>query len=158
MLEILFLMAFTFHNIEEGVWLPKWSKYAGKYHPKVENNEFHFALIVITTVGYLLTFLFLVFGQANEIIKYLYLGFIMMMCLNSIFPHLTATVLLKRYSPGTLTGLLLNLPIGIKIVLNNLENGMIFHKLVIFTIFVTIATLISLRPLFKIGNKLIDKY
>lgn len=47
-----------------------------------------------------------------DAVQYIYLGFILMMCLNSIFPHLIATMVLKRYAPGTLTGLLLNLPIG----------------------------------------------
>lgn len=157
-MEVMFLLAFTLHNIEEGIWLPKWSKYAGKYHPEVSNNEFHFALFTITTAGYLLTFLFLVWGQSVEIIKYLYLGFLLMMCLNAIFPHLVATIVLRRYAPGTLTGSLLNMPIGMTIVLNNLKDGVQLDKLVISLLVVTIITVASLRPLFRIGSKLIDKY
>jgi hypothetical protein len=157
-LELMFLLAFTLHNIEEGIWLPRWSKYAGKYHPQVKNNEFHFALIVVTTAGYILTFLFLVFGQSVEIIKYLYLGFLSMMCLNAIFPHFIATILLKRYAPGTLTGLLLNLPIGMTIVLNHMKAGIQLDKLIFSIIIVTILIVASLRPLFRIGSKLIDQY
>jgi len=42
-MEWLFLLAFTLHNIEEGIWLPKWSKHAKKYYSPVSNREFHFA-------------------------------------------------------------------------------------------------------------------
>lgn len=158
MLELMFLLAFTLHNIEEGLWLPRWSEYAGKYHPRVSNNEFHFALIVITTVSYILTFLFLTLGHSYEIIKYTYFGFLSMMCLNSIFPHLVATFILKRYSPGTMTGIFLNLPIGITIISVNLGTEIQLYKLIISVFVVTIIVVASLRPLFKLGNKLIDKY
>jgi uncharacterized protein with HXXEE motif len=56
MFEILFLMAFPLHNIEEGLWLPNWSISAGRFHPVVKSNEFHFALICITVIGYIFTF------------------------------------------------------------------------------------------------------
>ena len=124
MLELLFLLSFTLHNIEEGIWLPRWSKHAGKYHAQVSNREFHFALVVITTFGYSITFISLLFGQFYNAVNYIYLGFILMMCLNSIFQHLLATIFLRRYAPGTLTGLLLNLPIGVVIIIKNLESGM----------------------------------
>lgn len=158
MYELLFLLSFTLHNIEEGIWLPRWSKYAGKFHPKVSNNEFHFALVVLTSFGYMLTFLFLMFGQSFEILKYIYMGFLLMMCLNSIFPHLLASIALKRYAPGTLTGLLLNLPIGMAIILKQIENGIVLYKFLIVAVAFIIITIASLRPLFKLGKRLIDEY
>jgi hypothetical protein len=158
MYEILFLMSFTLHNIEEGIWLPKWSKYAGKYHPQVANNEFHFAVMVITLLGFLLTFLFFVSGNSNEIIKYLYLGFLLMMCFNAVFPHLMATMFLKKYAPGTLTGILLNLPIGLFIIFGKYGDSLELKKLMIGFAVITIITFISLRPLFKLGKRLIDEY
>lgn len=158
MIEVIFLLSFTLHNIEEGIWLPRWSKHAGKLHPKVSNNEFHFALLVVTILGYLLTFLFLKFGMRVEVIKYIYLSFILMMCLNSIFPHLLATIILKRYSPGTLTGLLLNMPIGVSIILENVNQNLNFYKFICIALLVIVLTISSLQLLFKIGKKLIDEY
>lgn len=157
-MELFFLLAFTLHNIEEGLWLPKWSKYAGKYHPQVSNQEFHFALVVVTSIGYFITFLFLLFGQSIELVRYVFLGFVLMMSLNSIFPHLLATIVLKRYAPGTLTGLLLNLPVGITIIINNLELGIQLASVFISGVIVTVLTVASLRALFKLGRKLIDDY
>jgi hypothetical protein len=157
-MEVFFLLAFTLHNIEEGLWLPRWSKYAGKYHPQVSNRELHFALIVVTSAGYFITFLFLLFGHSSEAIRSVFLGFVLMMSLNSIFPHLLATIVLRRYAPGTLTGVLLNLPLGVTIIINNLESGIQLSAILISGLIVTVLTFVSLRPLFKLGSKLIDDY
>lgn len=157
MLELLFLISFTLHNLEEGIWLPKWSKYAEKYHPQVANNEFRFAVMVVTIVGCFLTFIFLVAGNSYETIKYLYLGFIMMMSVNAVFPHLVATIFLKKYAPGTLTGIFLNLPIGLYVIFGKYGGELSIYKLMIGFIVITVITLTSLRLLFKAGKKLIDE-
>ena len=158
MYELLFLMCFTLHNIEECIWLPKWSNHAGRYHPQVKNSEFHFAVMIVTLLGYVLTFINLISGNSNEIIRYLYLGFILIMCLNAISPHLIATIALKRYAPGTLTGLILNLPVGLYLIFVRYGKQLEFHKLVIGFVVIAIITIVSLRPLFKLGKKIIDEY
>ena len=156
--EVLFLMAFTLHNIEEGIWLPDWSKYAKNFHPPVSRNEFHFALLIVTVCGYLLTFIFSIYGEFFPIIKYAYLGFVLMMCFNSIFPHLLATIVLKKYSPGTITGLMLNLPFGSYIIFNKYNSLLDYDKLLIGFAVVSAVTITSLKPLFELGAKLIDEY
>lgn len=158
MFELLFLLCFTLHNIEEAVWLPKWSRHAGKYHPAVSNNEFHFAVLVVTILGYLFTFLFLAWGGSHGIIKYLYLGFVIMMCFNALLPHLAATILLRRYAPGTLTGLFLNAPVGLYLVFARHGEGLSAYGLLAGFITISAVTLASLRPLFRLGGKLIDDY
>ncbi|MEN6413977.1 MAG: HXXEE domain-containing protein [Veillonellales bacterium] len=158
LVEIFFLLSFTLHNIEEGIWLPKWSKNAGKYHVQVSSREFHFALIIVTTFGYIVTFLSMTLGQFQEIVKYVYLGFIFMVCLNSFFPHLIATIALRRYAPGTLTGVLLNLPIGTTIILKSLETGVELRFIIMSGALITFLTLVSLRYFFKIGKGSIHEY
>ena len=155
MFELLFLLSFTLHNIEEALWLPDWSKYAKKFHPVVEKNEFHFAVLVITVIGYILTFLFLIFGGSSEIIKYLYFGFLLGMCLNAIFPHFIAMLILKRYSPGTITGILLNIPIGIYIIFLKYNESLNNYKLWLGFIIFSIVALAILKPLFKIGKRIL---
>ena len=158
MFELLFLVSFTLHNIEEALWLPQWSQYAKKFHPPVAKNEFHFAVLMVTLIGYVLTFLFLATGNTNEIVKYLYLGFLLMMAFNSIFPHLIATIALRRYAPGTLTGLFLNLPIGLYIVFMLYGETLVPYKLLLGFAVITSLILGSLKPLFRMGRKLIDEY
>jgi hypothetical protein len=115
MIEILFLLGFSLHNIEEALWLPQWSQNATRFHKPVSNNEFHFAVIMVTAIGYLFTFQYFVFGSTYAIAKFAYLGFILMMVFNTFFPHILSTIYLKKYAPGTLTALLLNFPIGHKL-------------------------------------------
>ena len=47
-IKLLFLFGFTIHNIEEAIWLPKWSRYAKKFHEPVGSNKFIFAVMVVT--------------------------------------------------------------------------------------------------------------
>jgi hypothetical protein len=158
MIELLFLLGFTLHNLEEAVWLPAWSKCASKFHPVVKKNEFHFAVISVTAIGYLLTFFHLTDNQNSALIEYLYYGFILMMCLNALFPHLVATVALKRYSPGLITGLSLNVPLGISLIRQGLLNGIVPLCLMIAALLLTVIMLILINLLFKIGGKIIEEY
>lgn len=114
--------------------------------------------MAITIFGYLLTVAFLVSGNSNEIVNYLYFGFLLVMCYNAIFPHLIATIILKKYAPGTLTGLFLNLPIGLYIVFWKYGEQLSVYKLIIGFAVTAVVMLASLRPLFKLGKKLIDEY
>jgi len=128
-IKLLFLMGFTLHNLEESVWLPEWSKHAKKFHEPVERNQFIFAVIIVTMLGYLITLVNILFDQPGNILNYVYLGFIGMMGLNSIFPHLVATFILKKYAPGLLSGILLNLPISLIIIIHYLQKGNLVKNL-----------------------------
>ena len=81
-----------------------------------------------------------------------------MMSMNSIFPHLVATIVLKKYAPGTFTGLFLNLPIGIYIVFVEFSEKITNIKLLAGFMTVTIFVLIILKPLFKIGRLVVEEY
>lgn len=155
MIELLFLLGFTLHNIEEGIWLPAWSKHAGKYHKEVSGNEFRFAVIVVTALGYLFTFQYFIFPQCI-FSKHLYMAFILMMTINVIFPHLAATLVLKKYAPGLITGLLLNAPIGTYILFNNISGRNEFIQITGFTVILGIIFILLIKFLFKIGNSIFE--
>ena len=89
-LKLIFLLALTIHNIEESVWLPEWSKHAEKFHEPVERNQFIFAVIIVTIIGYLVTIAEIINNTPGSVFTYIYLGFIGMMGLNAIFPHFVA--------------------------------------------------------------------
>jgi hypothetical protein len=120
-MEILFLITFTLHNIEEVVWLPGWRKDTGKYFSRVSDKAFYITLAGITVIGYLIALLSLFFGRGIAGFKYVFLGLAVVMSINSVFPHLTLTIKHRKYAPGTLTGTLLNLPVGIIAVLKGLQ-------------------------------------
>ncbi|MBD8025157.1 HXXEE domain-containing protein [Ureibacillus sp. Re31] len=156
-LVILFLFAITLHNLEEALWLPAWSQQVSKFHKPVGKDEFHFAVIIITSLAYLITFLFLLYPNLN-LIKYMLIGFLGSMVVNAIFPHLLATILLRRYAPGVVTGILLNIPINSMIIVRFIqENEITLTGLFISTIIVGIVLLSLIPILFKVGKRLLNK-
>lgn len=157
MIELLFLLGFTLHNLEEAIWLPGWSENAGKFHKQVTPHQFYFTVIIITAIGYLLTFQHFIFGEESLISQYSYLGFIAMMVLNAIFPHVAATIAFKKYAPGTITALMLNVPIGIYILAQATTKKLDFLYLLIATAIITIIILLLIHLLFELSAKLFDK-
>ncbi len=149
MINILFVFAFVIHNIEEAVWLPSWSKHAKKFHKDVDFNEFIFAVLIITILGVLLTFLNSIYD--NKIMNSLYLGYVGMMVLNAIFPHLVATIALRRYAPGLITAIALNVPIGSYILYESMKE-LEFINIITSTIFISAIIVVSLPVLFRISK------
>ncbi|WP_372588355.1 HXXEE domain-containing protein [Bacillus halotolerans] len=71
-----------------------------------------------------------------------------------IFPHLIATVLMKKYAPGLLTGLLLNIPINALVIYQMfVKNLIVWKELIISTLVVGIILLALIPLLFKVGDK-----
>jgi len=95
-IKIIFLLGFTLHNIEEALWLPKWSKNAENFHKSVEPNQFIFAVIVVTIFGYIITGIDILFGYPDNFFNYLYLGFVGMMGMNAILPYFVVRKKLVR--------------------------------------------------------------
>ncbi|WP_028546908.1 HXXEE domain-containing protein [Paenibacillus taiwanensis] len=157
-LVILFLFAITLHNLEEALWLPAWSNYASKYHKPVGKNEFHFAVICITALAYLSAFFYL-YNPDSVLTKYFLSGFLGSMLLNAIFPHLLVTFLLKRYAPGLLTGVFLNIPINGLILYRFISSNEVTLTEVMFSTLIVAGVLVGLIPvLFKIGKFMTSQY
>ena len=72
---IFFCLAITLHNLEEALWLPQWSQSGSSLQKPVTPNEFHFAVLIINGLAYLVSFLFLRFPK-SEILKWAYIGFL----------------------------------------------------------------------------------
>jgi len=142
------------HNIEEALWLPAFSKSAGKFHKPVDTFEFAFAVIILTLLSYVITLQFYASGK-NSLACYLYFAFNFGMLINVFFPHLAATIVLRRYCPGLLTGILFLMPTTIYILLYGYENEyFLFPKFWFITIPFAGIVLGSLPILFKAGKYL----
>jgi hypothetical protein len=153
---LLFPIVITLHNLEEAIWLPKWSQHASRFHRPVKPGEFHFAVLCVTILAYLSTYLAMTF-PAVWIWKQLFFGFLGAMILNTFVPHLFATIILKRYCPGLLTGLLLLIPINATIIYRAIATGDIqWLELVFSTLVVGIILLAALPVFFQIGKKLAE--
>jgi hypothetical protein len=153
---LFFPIAITLHNAEEAVWLPKWSQHAKGFHKPVESNEFLFAVLVVTILAYLSTFLAIAFPSV-WLWKQIFFGFLGAMILNVFIPHLLATVILRKYSPGLLTGLFLVIPVNSTILYQAIAGGNLrCSELAFSTVIVAVILLSSLPWLFLLGKKLIQ--
>lgn len=149
-----FPIAFTLHNIEEALWLPAFSKKAGKYHKPVDRFEFVFALTVITLAAFMITVCFYATGK-ESIACYLFFAFNCGMLVNVFFPHLVATIALRKYCPGLLSGLLLLVPTTVYLLWYGIENQYFtFPKFWVITIPFAGLVVGSIPLLFKLGKKL----
>jgi len=153
-LWLFFPLVITLHNLEEAVWLPRWSRRAGKLYRPVESDEFYFAALFVTILAYVVTFMAVEF-PSSRILSGVFHGFLGAMILNTFVPHLTLTILLRKYSPGLLTGLFLKVPVNSMILYQSIAAGVIIRSyLLIFPLFVSIALLSLLPLLFNIGRYL----
>jgi hypothetical protein len=156
-ISVLFLFAITIHNLEEAVWLTRQSKKLRKIkmNKQISQDQFLFALFVITSLAYLIT-AFYTFFPKNLFLTYIYFGFLGSMIINIIFPHLLTTIIEKCYSPGLLTGISVIIPINFLIIKDGLNTELINLKaLLVSTIGVGVVLLFIISLSFKLAKKII---
>lgn len=149
----LFTLGVLLHNTEEALGLPAWSLHAGKWHSPVGPREFRFAVVVLSS-------LLVIFALAaslaadGSVSVYLMAGYVLAMVLNVFMPHVLATVFMRRYMPGTITALVLNLPLGLLYLSRSLsENRIELHVLYWSGPVVVLGILASIPFLFHLGRK-----
>ena len=105
----LFPISLTLHNLEESVWLPRWSQHAGMWESPVGATEFRIAAALLAILAYLVTYWSLRTGK-ESMGTYVMTGFVFAMLLNVIY-HVGATIGLHEYAPGVVTAVLVILPV-----------------------------------------------
>ena len=154
LLIFLFPLAITLHNIEEAIWLPGWSRHAARFQRPVGAFEFRFAVLVITLLAYCATLAFWLYPETG-VCRWAFYGFLGAMMINALFPHLVATIALKRYAPGVVTGLLLIIPVGGTLIMMAIRGGTITWPELALCIAGTAGVLLPMLPLlFLIGRRL----
>lgn len=149
----LFTIGVLIHNTEEALWLPDWSLHSGKWHPPVGPREFRFAVFVLSLVLVIFSLLSSL-NPAGSISAHLMAGYVLAMVLNVFFPHVLATVFMRRYMPGTASALLFNLPLG----LIYLSRALSEHRIELHVFYwagpVIVVGILSLIPvLFFVGRE-----
>ncbi len=152
--HILFLFRFTIHNLEEAILFPQWNNQKNKFHRNISATQFRFAVIIITIIGYLLFLQYFFLFPRYNFPKILYLSFVAMMVLNVVFPHLLATILTKKYAPGLASGLLINLPLGLYVVIKNIDVQNDKLPLIATTIILSISIIILIQILIFIAKRI----
>jgi hypothetical protein len=145
-----FVVVVAIHNLEEALLLPKWSGSAGRWHAEVGETEFCFAVTVLTIMAALFAILAV---ERSEVGIYLLCGYALAMALNVLFPHVAATVALRRYAPGTATAILLNLPVCVMLLIAAGHEHLLSWKSFAWVAPLVIAAMLGSIPLlFHIGR------
>lgn len=153
-LQWLFPIVITVHNAEEAIWLPDWSKRAGPWHAPVAPGVFRFAVVVLTVLAFVVTWLSAKSGK-QTVWTYLAFGYMVAMLANALFPHIAASVALRSYMPGVGTAVALNLPaLSLLVVLALREGYVSGWEAVAYSVCVPGLLLLSIPALFKLGKVL----
>jgi hypothetical protein len=109
---------------------------------------------VLTVLAYVAAGWALICGK-ESLGAYVLSGYALAMLLNVLFPHAIATVMMRRYAPGTLTALLLNLPVTFFLLYRGFQEGYIHdERFVWLGPLVVLGILVSIPVLFAIGRRL----
>ncbi len=148
------MFCITLHNIEEALWFTAWRvkrKPFGRKAPP--NNQFVFAVLGVTALGYLTAGLHLLYPD-NVWLNYAFIGFAGAMLINALAPHLLFTVIYRDYCPGVLTGCVFIMPFHAIIVINTVNENMTIAEVAIATVFVGLILLISIRLLELVAKRI----
>jgi hypothetical protein len=111
----------------------------------------------VTLLAYLSTFFAIAF-PLNWMARQVYFGFLGVMIVNAFIPHLAATILLRRYAPGLITGLALLVPINSTILFQALSAGELYWWELVFSTIAVAAILLGLLPVFfRLGKLMINE-
>ena len=144
---VIFMFCITLHNIEEALWLADWLRKNMPSKRKTPSKEqFVFAILGITVLGYLTAGLFILFPD-NLYIEYAFIGFVGAMIINAVIPHLLLTIIYRKYCPGVLTGCVLLIPFHIIILSNAVNKGVGVITMLISTLIIG-CILIASVPVF----------
>ncbi|WP_274364867.1 HXXEE domain-containing protein [Paenibacillus thermotolerans] len=148
----LFPVVVTIHNIEEAVWMPAWAQSAMPMPVRIEDKAFWFGLAVATLLVYAITY----YGSKSRNESgsaYLLTGVIAIVFLNVFFPHVLATILLREYAPGVVTGVLLTFPVTLYLLYRARRERFIDPgKLKRATAFAAVAAVAVIALSFYVGS------
>jgi F0F1-type ATP synthase assembly protein I len=148
----LFTLGVLAHNAEEAVALPGWAAANTRWRVRVGASAFRFAAAVQSLLLIMLTVVAFI-GPAQGIAAYVFTGYVFAMVVNVFAPHLIASLVLRRYMPGTATALLFNLPLGVLFIERALAEGFVAWGTLVWAAPVTaLGILLSIPVLFAAGR------
>ena len=110
-LQWLFPIAVTLHNSEEAIWLPAWlARHAQEVPVHPNPGAFRLAVALLTLTAFVVTYLSERKGK-ETVWAYLVFGYIVTMLANVFIPHIPASMIMRSYTPGVATAVLINLPV-----------------------------------------------
>ena len=104
---LLFCLSITVHNIEEALFLPAWT--INNSPITISNMTFLITVIIVTIIGYTSAIFYTL--KSGDTIKYIFIGYVGAMWINAFLPHILFSLLSLSYMPGTISAVLILIPI-----------------------------------------------
>ena len=120
LLIIAFAGGVTLHNLEEALFLPRWAR-ANVTLPVVAlafrpSSTIYWILSSAVSAVVWLAVLGVTLRPTIAAFHFALSGFALAMAVNAFLPHLAMSIAKTSYCPGTATAILLNLPLGVLVV------------------------------------------
>jgi hypothetical protein len=146
-------VAIAFHNLEEAIWLPRWSnERAGRWHPSVGPWPFRFAVVILTAIAFLVAAM-AQFGGSGSLGHYLLGSYALGQAINVFLPHAVATIATRTYAPGLLTGIVFVLPTAFIFLTHSFtEDHLQTTRFLIVAAVFILLLLFSIPVLFQLGR------
>jgi hypothetical protein len=126
LIALLFGIGVTLHNLEEAVYLVGWTR----SHLKLRfdpNPKIYWVLTSLVSVVIWIPIVGVCLSPESSHFQSVLSGFALAMAVNAVLPHFAMSLLKQSYSPGTGTGLLFNLPLGVLLIHAQLSARAISH-------------------------------
>ncbi len=142
------------HNLEEGALIGLWQPRAGRWRHPVSPGAFRFAVAVVTVEGLALVETSRR-APAKSRRRGLASGLAVLLLGNVAAPHLAATLARRRYSPGVVTAVAVNLPVSVGVVRHGARNGWFDRAAVKASSALVVGGVVAQLPvLFAVGKRL----
>ena len=139
--------------MEEALYLPAWSQRAGRFRNPVGTSVFRCAAVILSVLFVLATAAASAFPAAR-LAAYVMAGYVLAMVLNVFVPHVLATVVTRKYMPGTATALIFNLPLGVLYLTRALAEQRVSFPTFYWAGPMVVLVLLALLPgLFAVGRR-----
>lgn len=141
---ILFGVGVTLHNLEEAVYWPDWvrSNLTLFFEP---NRKIYWVVTSLVSVVIWVPIAGVCVWPENSHFQSVLSGFALAVAINAVFPHFALSLVKHSYSPGTATGMLFNLPLGVLLIREQLSavttsHAYVWRDAVVYALLSYVAT------------------
>lgn len=110
----------TIHNIEEAIWLPDMFQSVNGLR-FVSPFEFRLATLLVTLLIWWITWYFVKYK--NKLSINLMGGTLFIILFNVFMPHIIGSIILQKFAPGVISGILLNIPVTTYLLWRGFKEG-----------------------------------
>jgi hypothetical protein len=148
LMAILFGIGVTLHNLEEAMYLVNWARSHLKL-PFEPNPKAYWIVTSLVSVAVWIPIVGVCVSKESTHFQSALSGFALVMAINAVLPHLAISLVKHSYSPGTATGILFNLPLGVLLIHAQLRADAIsrvdvWREAVLYALFLAVGALGSL--------------